>query len=483
MIRLRILARVVLGVIAVSVFTSGRIWGQTDQSKPNVASQTRPEKIAGPRELLQLYEIDKSHFDRLTNGIAWQENEGELLYRILFRLRDFRLMDIESWTRPLPYVAELAIKSEDAWGEFYQLKGRVTGVKLCQPLAEVMDRFEMTHYYRVEFQLGEERQPAIVFTQTIPQAWKPEQPIDERAGAVGMFLKLAATGEQPSPVFVSPRVAWYPHTLLGDLGMDYGLFDDLNPEEAVEQDGSQVKAKPRRGVNAMRLSSRTGECFYQMLAAVRRAKPGELLQKAKASLKEKGKPSFSVVPLFNEPDKHRGELVVLSGTVRQVIPVRVPEEDLQARFGVHEYYQLTLFAEDSQGNPLVFIVPQLPKGMPLPEDRSYAEHVTVAGFLFNTWAYRRDSGASEGSVHWQLAPLLFGQEPVWHPRPVRSTNVVAGVVFGVLFVLSLGGIWVALWLSQRGDKEFREKVLVKPLATDIALSLDELSRSEVKDAE
>ncbi len=245
--------------------------------------------------------------------------------------------------------------------------------------------------------------------------------------------------------------------------MDYGLFDDFDPEEAVGQDGSQVKAKPRRGVNAMRLSSRTGECFYQMLAAVRRAKPGELLQKAKASLKEKGKPSFSVVPLFNEPDKHRGELVVLSGTGRQVIPVRVPEEDLQARFGVHEYYQLTLFAEDSQGNPLVFIVPQLPKGMPLPEDRSYAEHVTVAGFLFNTWAYRRDSGASEGSVHWQLAPLLFGQEPVWHPRPVRSTNVVAGVVFGVLMIFLVARRHlVALWtLPTRGDKEFREKVLVK----------------------
>ncbi len=184
MIRLRILARVVLGVIAVSVFTSGRIWGQADQSKPSLASQTRPEKIAGPRELLQLYEIDKSHFDRLTNGIAWQENEGELLYRILFRLRDFRLMDIESWTRPLPHVAELAVKSENAWGEFYQLKGRVTGVMLCQPLAEGMDRFEMTHYYRVEFQLGEERQPAS-FSRRQFSAWKPEQPIDERAGAVG----------------------------------------------------------------------------------------------------------------------------------------------------------------------------------------------------------------------------------------------------------------------------------------------------------
>jgi hypothetical protein len=36
---------------------------------------------------------------------------------------------------------------------------------------------------------------------------------------------------------------------------------------------------------------------------------------------------------------------------------------------------------------------------------------------------------------------------------------VSSVVFGVLFVLAFGGICVALWISRRGDKEFREKVL------------------------
>lgn len=442
---------------------------EAEPSAPAAPSgESLPEKVSGPWDLLRLYEIDKSHFARLTDGTPWQEGENELLFRILFRLRDFRLMDIEAWARPLASVTELAAKPDDARGEFFRLEGRVTRVTLCQPLAEVVERFELKPYYRCEFLLGEKRQPAVVFAQTIPQAWKLDQPIDERAGALGMFLKLAsANAQQRTPVFVAPRAAWYPNTVLGDLGMDYGLFDDLKPEETKGQQGHAVASKvhSQRDLDALRLTSRTRECFYQMLAAVKRARPGELIKKANETLKKTGQTSCSVVPLFNQPDKQHGQLVVLSGTARLAIPVRVNEDDLQARFGIQEYYQLFLFTDDSQGNPLAVCVPRLPKGMPRGEDRSYAEQVTVAGFFFNTWAYRnRDSG--QGQTQWQLAPLLIGQEPIWHPRPVRSTNFVASVIFAGLFVLAVGGVSVALWISRRGDKEFRARVLASQASSE-----------------
>ncbi|MEN6495892.1 MAG: hypothetical protein ABFD16_16545 [Thermoguttaceae bacterium] len=460
--------------LAALVVCRHEVWAADPEKKPEAKSpapaasdepsaESLPENVSGPRDLLRFYEIDKSHFARLTDGNLWQEGENELLFRIMFRLRDFRLMDIERWARPLVSATELAAKPDDARGEFFRLQGRVTSVTLCQPLSEIVDRFEMKPYYRCDLLLGEQRQVAIVFTQTIPQAWKPDQPIDERAGGIGMFLKLAsADAQQPTPIFVAPRVAWYPNTVLGDLGMDYGLFDDLKPEEPDGQQGHAVQSKLRspRDLDALRLTSRTAECFYQMLAAAKRARPGELAKMATDTLQKTGQKSFSVVPLFNQPDKQHGQLVVLSGTARLAIPVRVSEDDILARFGLKEYYQLFLFTDDSQGNPLVVCVPRLPKGMPSGEDRSYAEHVTVAGFFFNTWAYRnRDSGQGQGQSHWQLAPLLIGQEPVWHPRPAKSTNLVSSVVFGVLFVLAFGGICVALWISRRGDKEFREKVL------------------------
>jgi len=284
---------------------------QKPEAKPSVpvasgepSAEFLPEKVAGPWDLLRLDEIDKSPFARLTDGTPWQEGENELLFRIMYRLRDFRLRDIEAWARPLANATELVAKPDGARGEFFRLQGRVTCVTLCQPLAEVVERFEMKPYYRCEFLLGEQRQPAIVFAQRIPRAWKPDQPIDERAMALGLFLKLASADvPQPVPVFVAPRVAWFPNTVLGDLGMDYGLFDDLKPEETEggQTPAVQSKVHSPRDLSALRLTSQTRECFYQMLAAAKRARPGELAQKANDALKATGQKRFSVVPLCNQP--------------------------------------------------------------------------------------------------------------------------------------------------------------------------------------
>lgn len=439
------------------------------------------DKMSGPRGLLEAYGIDQSHFDRLSDGTAWHESEDELLLRIMFRLRDFRLVDMEGWAKPLSKMADLAGKPGDHRGELFRLSGRVERLALCQPVAEVVERFQLKKYYRCQFLLGPQREPAILFAEKVPRAWATDRPMDERAGALGMFLKLAGDARQPVPVFVASRVAWYPATVLGELGMDYGLFDDLRPEEPSEDESLPGGQKAQRGrdLGTLRLSARTRECFYQLLSAVGRAKPGQLRREAEQILARSGKKTFSVVPLFNQPEKQQGELVLLEGTVRQVIPVRLSEEDILARFGIRQYYQMFLFTDDSQGNPLVFCVPSLPKGMPAGEDPRYAEHVTVAGFFFNTWAYRsRQSGKTPGQTYWQLAPLLIGQEPVWHPRPQKSSNLLAGVIFSVLFVFALGGIWVALGLSHRGDKQFREKMLARQSAGDTAVSLEQLARQD-----
>jgi len=420
------------------------------------------EKAAGTRDLLEAYGIDQSHFDRLADGVPWQESEDELLARVMFRMRSFPLADLETWAKPWQ-PGETAAEPGALRGEVFRVSGSVQRVTEGAPVPEVRERFELTKYYRCEFLLGEDRQPAVVFAEKIPQSWEMGKPLDQRAGALGLFLKFSGSDvKQPTPVFVAPRVAWYPSTVLGDLGMDYGLFDDLRGEEPAEEDHSPgiQMPQPKRDISSLRLTSRSREGFYQMLAAVGRAKPGELRRQAREKLEKSGAKTSSVIPLFNEPQKVQGELVLLTGKVRQAIPVRVSEEDIVGRFAVQQYYQMFLFTDDSQGNPLVVITPSLPKGMPTGEDPSYAEAVTVAGFFFNTWAYRsRQSGQSSDKIRWQLAPLLIGQQPVWHPRPKPSSNVFAAVVFGVLFVVAICGIWIALWLSGRGDRDFRKKFL------------------------
>jgi len=421
-----------------------------------VDSQAAPA-VSGPRDLFDLQGIDQSHFDLLSDGTPWQHGENETLLKIIYRLnRSFPLTSVEGWCLGSPRPAALAEDPDAYRGEIFRLSGRVTSVEVLRPAPEERKRFELDEYYRLGFLLGDDEQPAVVFARTIPKAWKQGEPNHARAGAFAVFLKLGSGAEAPQPVFAASRVAWYPPTRLGDLGFDVGLLDDLPPRS--------------------RLTERTRECFYQMLAAVGRSRPGELLAEAANQLRKAGKDYFSVVPLFNQPVSQQGRLVVLSGSAREVTLVRVGDEDILARFGIDHYYQVFLFTDDSQGNPLVFCVRELPDGMPMGEGAQYREYVTVAGFFFNTWAYRnrRTGAASTPQEEWQLAPLLIGRDLKWHPREKPARSAYPGAIAGGLFVLALLGVWLALWRYSRGDERFHRETIARQLAPDSGVSLDQI---------
>jgi len=446
-----------------------------DKELSGVGPET-PPVIAGPKDLFDLQGIDQSHFRLLTDGTPWQEGENETLLKIMYRLRrSFRLMDVESWSLGDPQPAELAKEPGAYRGEIFQLAGRVVSVEARRPLPEAARRFDLNEYYCCRLSLGDGGQPAMVFAHTIPEAWKGSEPVGARVGAFAVFLKLASGDPQrPLPVFVTSRIAWYPPTRLGNLGFDVGLLDDLQPSEATDGEDREPGAGKRPGLNDLRLTVRNRECFYAMLAAAGRAKPGQLLAEAVEELRRAGKDRFSVVPLFNRPREQRGRLVVLSGTARQAIPVRVSDEDVVSRFGINEYYQVFLFTEDSQNNPLVFCVREVPEGMPLGEGPQFAEDVTVAGFFFNTWAFRsrRSDDASTARQEWQLAPLLIGRDLNWRPRQKRASNPYLGAIAGGLFVVALFGVWLALWRYGRGDKQFHDKTIARQFALDSGASLD-----------
>ena len=206
------------------------------------------------------------------------------------------------------------------------------------------------------------------------------------------------------------------------------------------------------------------ECFYQMLAAVGRAKPGQLLRRARQELKKEGKTSFSVVPLFNDPADQRGRLVALSGTARRVVKVRVQDPDIVERFGIKYYYEIYLYTPDSQDNPLVFCVRELPQGMPAGSDPRYCEQVEVAGFFMQTWSYRPElANEADGNPNArQLAPLLVGREPRWtRPAPPAGTNPLYGLIAGGLFIAAIAAIWLAVWRAAKKDRRFQQNRRVK----------------------
>jgi len=238
------------------------------------------------------------------------------------------------------------------------------------------------------------------------------------------------------PGLVSARVAWYPDNLLGRLGMDVGLLDTV--------------------LNRTPITGEEREAFYQMLAAVGRARPGELLDQAEADLHGQGQAACSVVPLFNQADDQLGRLVVLEGVVRRAIRIVVDQPDIVARLGIDHYYEMDLFTDDSQGNPLVFCVRELPDGMPPGDSGPYAYRVRVAGFFFKTWAYHSSEALESdrsGTPARQLAPLLIGRQPRLCPEPVPQFDLVGrGVLIG-LFVFGMGAAWWAILRMNRSKRK------------------------------
>jgi hypothetical protein len=430
---------------------------QTALEKPGPnGQQTAPASFQSARQLWEFLGVGSSDFGDLADGQDWQEHEERLLQRVLYHLRmHFDWWDLERLARRGVSLEEVRRNLDLFRGEIIWLRGRAVAVDKVDLPASLADRLGFGHYFRVRLEVEGDpssahaeaatrgsapvRFPVQVFSLEVPRAWQAQEKLDESAGAYVIMLK----GGPEAGVWLfaaSKRMAWFPNTPLGQLGMDVGLLDLL--DQPLTPELIRHLAAPA-GVARYRLGPHNRECFYQMLAAVGRAAPGRLRQQAEAELRAQGQERTSVVPLFNEPASQRGRLVLLSGTARDVLRVDVPDRDVRERFGIDHYYQVHLFTEDSQGNPLIICVRQLPPGMPVGSGPQYAEYVTVAGFFFNTWAYRRQPEESDpsGKPVWQLAPLVIARELTWHPREEPSAGLWVSVLAGVVFLVVLAAIW------------------------------------------
>jgi hypothetical protein len=344
---------------------------------------------------------------------------------------------LERWSAGPLDLRQLEADPGTFQGRLFPLRGQVSSVERMQPSADLARRFRLNRYYRAEIRLDDATRSVVVYTRSVPKSWRRGGSIRQPGGAWGMFLALdAGDAGRPQPVLAAPRLAAYPpNEPLGQLGMDVGLLDDLADRQPIGRQES--------------------ECFYQALAAVGRASEGQLVKEAHRRLAARGERFDSVVPLFNNPDGSRGKLVMLFGTVRRALRVRVDDPDIRRRFGIDHYYELYLYTPDSQGNPLVFCVRRLPKNMPTGAGADYAESATVAGFFLKSWAYAsglsRESSDDDRPAPLQLAPLLVAPEPIWHgPSASRGLPVWVAASGAIFLVLLLSA---CLWLWRQRGRE------------------------------
>ena len=434
------------------------------------------KKPDNPRAMFLALGIDGSYFDQLADGQPIGAMEKETLLRILYRLRVFPPVELNRWALDAEGLDKALQQPDQSRGRIFRLRGRATQVEPIRTAAETAQRYELAQYYRCRVRLDSPPRAADIYTENVPAAWRKDGQVDAPVGALGVFLKLGQDLDgQALLIFAAKRLTWYPDDLLGRLGMDVGLLDSVKNEKPFNLDSPDDR-----------------EAFYQMLAAVGRAKPGQLLRRAEENLPKtpenwrwtnrQGQEQYSVVPLFNEPDSQRGQLVELSGVARRIERVPVGEPDIVARFGIDHYYQVSLFTDDSQGNPLTFCVRELPRGMPYGNLPRYGEAVRIAGFFFKTWSYRVPKtadpalGPDAPKTVQQLSPLLIGRSLTWRRTPPPpADNRFSNILIGGLFALVMVIVWFVAWRTRRRERKWLAKMETPP-KLDARIDLDQVGQ-------
>lgn len=399
--------------------------------------------------VLHAYGMDDAFFGSFVEDEPLDAVETAKLWKIVMRVHGLSLSELERWARGDGDWQILRKAPIGCRGEVFDIRGQATRV-LNVPLdGDTKDRFGLSQLFEVEIRAPDGTN-LVVYTTVVPSAWRLDGAIKESVSATSVFVKRAR-GENGDArlIFVAQRVAWHPNTLLGRLGMDEGLFDTVQ--------------------NRKPLLASEHECFYQLLAAAACTKPHELEADAFAQLKRFAENSpagekrsiararerrYDVVPLFNSPESQTGQLVMFEGDARRAVEIRLDDDDAK-RFGISHYYEVALFTDDSQGNPIIFCVLELPKGMPLGED--ILARVRIAGFFMKSWAYPQGSGGSKAGgkaseVKQQLAPLIIGRDTrLFVPTASAGELIIGTIVVGAIAV-AMAAILLAAWRTGRPSR-------------------------------
>jgi hypothetical protein len=478
---------------------------------------SQPADRAQFRKLLDLAGWDSKRLESLAK--TPESTDRNKLAQLLWRLKTFDGPQVAAWAQAGKPFQEVAAEPNAHLGELIRLAGRVTKAERRELPAELVARLEMPDYYQCEMKLDGDAGAAMILTGRVPQAWLDMPTLNEPAIANGVFIKLLTPDDAAkNGLFVSSDIGWHPtqsrppfvtfgESVLGGLGVDVGLLDGLRqrrPLSGHEREAfyQMLATMGRIGANQLdRFANRDLASVHEHWAAEEKrltesmqkdpaapdARERAQLQLAREVQSRAAKGLFSVAPLFNQPEQHVGELVSLEGAVRRATRIDVGktadgiESDVARRFGIDHYYELDLFTDDSQNNPMVFCVRELPVGFPLGD--GLGEPVRIAGFFLKSWSFesRRATlptapdGSPTSADMRQFAPLLVGRGPIILKRAAPTTFAFASYVAASLFFLLLVAVWATGWWFAREERRLQAATLADRFALPEGESLNDLN--------
>lgn len=437
-------------------------------------------RLGHARELLSLLSIDESQLAGFVDGSPLGVQDEETVIRILYRIPRFPLNDLHLWAQSTDNLSGLLAAPRDHRADTFLIRGQTTKIESVEILPEAIERLEFDHYFRVHIELEASPHTAVLCCREIPTAWGDGEILGEPIIAYGLFLKLGEGDKELAEfAFATPHIGWLPtHTnaataitpdlvQLAALGMDVSLFDDV------------------RRVNRKPIAQTDRECFYQLLAT---------LGKADANvMRSHARPTVDLAPLLQEPTTQHGRLMVVRGTARRAMNIRVDDKDIQERFGIDHYFQIDVFIPlgnqvvrlgkqaDGKGPtftnsyPVTVCVLKLPPG--LPEGSDIREEVSIPAACFKLWAYRSRFVSAFDQNQLQVSPMFIGVEP----RVIQlntSRNPYVGFAVAGTFVAMLVFAWIALWRSGKNDSKFKRSVLTRHHNAQPGSSLNEVGIEE-----
>ncbi len=428
----RVLARIIpaSGIVTLALLVAG--------------SAAAAETTGSPADFLATWNLDRAARAALEEPGPWTDAKLQLCLRLLARLSLAPADASARWVEKAPAM-EAATAAGDA---FVRLEGRAVfaaPLPLPPDLAEVANRPALD-VVRVQTPHG----LVDVIADAVPKAWRRWEPIDERVSVVGLPV---STAEGPAPVppagtraawpaeraallVVARRVAWHPATALGDLGMDYGLFDTV--------------------VDGQKLVAGDTDAFYALLAAVGRG--------PQAAIEAAAGPLTDAVPLIDPSRgwfaKHRGDPVTFQGAARRATRVQIDEPRRRREIGGDHYWELYVFVPTSlikvngrlqETYPIVCCVRDLPDGMPT--GQAINEPVRISGFAMKRYAYPLGGGDER-----QETPLVIGKRALWVPEPsaAGATSLLGWVFLGLAGLVGLVLAFGA-WRFSRDARRERQR--------------------------
>jgi hypothetical protein len=439
--------------------------------------------------------LEDSQLELLRDNEAVGAGEQETLERIVYRLSRLSPATFEQYRSPTASLVELADDPSAHRFQIMQVRGRLRRLEAIAVPSEMQQRLEFDRYWRATIMVeGQESHAIELYARDIPEGWRPSVDADDAVGIDAMFLKRGVeVGGRRQLVFVAQRVGWLPDRVdtargitadlvrLAGAGFDVSLFDRV------------------RTANGLAIGKSEREPFYQMLAAVNRLRESEDRPPlAAANVAPDPALQFDIAALLQKPRQQHGRRMQIRGTARAVKRVLVDDEELQARFGMKQYFEVDILV--SLGDQTVRLGkdgPILANSFPVTccvleipaewQEKLAAsgvyrlrESAVVEGYFYKLWGYRSEGteqyareSKSATTAPLQVSPMFMASRAVRESG--TSVKPESGTFLGTLWLVAMALVGLVVWGFYRSDA--RRRRTPSPDAVDFS------GLSEIRPAE